>query len=100
MKKRSGRSIEWLCKELQGAIADEMEKIDILYQFDKYDRIRKSIARLRPAQYFAPELKEALNSLEERINGDSGTDNSSATQDESKSRRYQGTRAKTQYGKA
>ena len=31
MKKRSGRSIEWLCKELQGAIADEMEKIDILY---------------------------------------------------------------------
>jgi len=76
MKKRSGRSVDWLCEELRIAIADEMEKIDIWYQFGKYDQVRKAIKRLRPAQYFAPELKEALDSLEERINGDTGTDNS------------------------
>lgn len=82
--KRSGRSIAWLCDQLREAIADEMEQIDIWWQFEKYDKVRKCIARLRPAQYFAPELKEALNSLEERIHGDSGVDNSPKAQDESK----------------
>jgi len=94
MKERSGRSIDWLCKQLQAGIADEMEKIDMYYQYEKYDQVKKAIKRLKPAQYFAPELKEALTSLEERINGDPGVDNSPQTENESKSGRYKRTRAK------
>jgi hypothetical protein len=82
--KRSGRSIAWLCNQLRAAIADEMERIDIYYQFEKYGNVGKCIDRLRPAQYFCPELKEQLDSLEERIHGDSGVDNSPKAQDESK----------------
>jgi len=98
MKKRSGRSIEWLCKELQLSIADHMECIDQWYQFENYHQVRKLIKRLRPAQFFAPELKEALNSLEERIHGDTGVDNSPKTQDESTGGRYQRTRKKIGHG--
>jgi hypothetical protein len=84
MKKRSTRSIKWLCEELRMAIADDMKQIDQWYQFENYKQVRKIIKRMRPAQFFAPELKQALDSLEERINGlgDTGADHSSTTENE------------------
>ncbi len=92
--KRSGRSIKWLCEELRKGIADDMEIIDMWYKYDNYKQVRRIIKRLRPAQFFAPELKEALNSLEKKINGDSRTYSSIGAEKKSKSPRHQRAREK------
>ncbi len=83
--KRSGRSVKWLCEELRKSIAGEMELIDIWYPHQKYKQVQRIIKRLRPAQFFAPELKEALDSLEERINGDTRTDSSTGAEKKTES---------------
>jgi len=90
--KRSGRSIKWLCEELRKGIADEMGQIDMWYPHQKYKQVRRIIKRLRPAQFFAPALKEALDSLEERMDGDTGTDSSIGAEAKDKSGRHKGTR--------
>jgi hypothetical protein len=65
--KRCGRSIKWLCEELRKAIAEEMGQIDQWYKFGNYKQVQKIINRLRPAQYFCPELKQAIDSVQEEI---------------------------------
>ena len=89
-EKRSGRSVHWLCEELRKGIADEMGRIDMWYKYENYTQVLRIIKRLRPAQFFAPELKEALDSLEERVNkeqgnGDSGADSSLGVEENRKS---------------
>lgn len=66
-RKRCGRSIKWLSEELKKAIADDMRQIDQWYHFENYRQVQRIINRMRPAQYFCPELKDKLDLLENQI---------------------------------